>query len=66
MREKQAFRCHRCGKVLFCLVGDGVIEIKRGEQEIKFINNRFPIEVLCGRCKTRNLYTFSEGMYAKR
>lgn len=66
MREKKAFRCRRCGKVLFCLVGDGVIEIKRGEQEMKFINSNFPIEVLCGRCKTKNLYTFSEELYAKR
>ncbi len=66
MREKCVYRCQHCGKVLFCVLSDGAIEIKRGEQVIKFINSRFSMEVLCGRCKTKNTYIFSEDVYAKR
>lgn len=64
--KKQAYRCRYCGKVLFCLVDDRIVEIKRGEQEIKFTNSQSPIEVLCGRCKRKNLFVFSEGNDAER
>lgn len=60
MQTETVYRCRRCHKILFHILSDGTLEVRKGKQRIAA---SYPqrAEVTCDRCGKKDAFSLRGG-----